>query len=356
MNTLDRYITGHANRAIFAVVAILLSLISLFALFEEMDESQLTYTLVDAATYVLKTLPRRLDEILVYGLFLGYLIALGRLAETNELTICRVSGMSPLRLCLSLAPSMALWLALSVVVSEYVAPTSERNAEVGKLQAQYGDDALGLLGGLWLHDDNVYMRLRAIDEDGQIWGIEQYWLDDEKKLRTTIAADTARYSATEQAWILTGVVKTELTNDVASRQTLEQWVWQNPITPDLLASQAFLKPNKMSMAALYRQIQFARKQALGVSEYELAFWDRVLKPLTFLGLTLFALAVVLGPLREVGMGLRLTIGIFAGLGFQYLQDLFAPAAIVFNIPALIAILIPIAVYWLAAIALIRKNS
>ncbi len=112
----------------------------------------------------------------------------------------------------------------------------------------------------------------------------------------------------------------------------------------------------MSMAALYRQIQFARKQALGVSEYELAFWDRVLKPLTFLGLTLFALAVVLGPLREVSMGLRLTFGIFAGLSFKYLQDLFAPAAIVFNIPALIAILIPIAVYWLVAITLIRKNS
>ena len=112
----------------------------------------------------------------------------------------------------------------------------------------------------------------------------------------------------------------------------------------------------MSMAALYRQIGFARTQSLGVSEYELAFWNRVLKPLTFLGLTLFALAVVIGPLREVGMGLRLTFGIFAGLGFKYLQDLFAPAAIVFNIPALIAILIPIAVYWFAAIALIRKNA
>ena len=110
------------------------------------------------------------------------------------------------------------------------------------------------------------------------------------------------------------------------------------------------------MAALYRQIQFARTQDLGVSDYELAFWSRVLKPLTFMGLTLFALAVVLGPLREVGMGLRLTFGIFAGLGFKYLQDLFAPAAIVFEIPALLAILIPIAVYWSIAWLLIRRNA
>ena len=34
----------------------------------------------------------------------------------------------------------------------------------------------------------------------------------------------------------------------------------------------------------------------------------------------------MGPLRQVGMGARLVVGIFAGLGFKYLQDLFAPAA------------------------------
>lgn len=356
MGTLDRYITGHANRAIFVVIAVLLSLITLFALFEEMDENQATYGLWEAGIYVLQTLPRRFDEILVYGLFLGYLIALGSLAETNELTICRVSGMSAQRLCLALAPSMILWLAISVIVAEFIAPASERTAEVGKLQAQYGDEALGLTGGLWLRDQQLYMRLNTIDEEGQIWGIEQLWLNDDKQLQTTIFAASGRYSEPEQMWLLQDVTRTELRNGVATQQSLDEWRWNNPITPELLASQAFLDPNKMSMSALYRQIAFTRAQSLGVSEYELAFWNRVLKPLTFFGLTLFALAVVIGPLREVGMGVRLTFGIFAGLGFKYLQDLFAPAAIVFNIPALIAILIPIAVYWFAAIALIRKNA
>ena len=112
MHTLDRYITRQANRSIAVVIATLLSLISLFALFEELDENELTYGLKEAVAYVVMTMPRRFDEVLVYGLFLGYLIALGRFAETNELTICRVSGMSPARLCLSLAPSMLLWLVL----------------------------------------------------------------------------------------------------------------------------------------------------------------------------------------------------------------------------------------------------
>lgn len=356
MHTLDRYITKQANRSIAVVIATLLSLISLFALFEELDENELTYGLKEAASYIIMTMPRRFDEVLVYGLFIGYLIALGRFAETNELTICRVSGMSPARLCLSLAPSMVLWLVLSVVVSEWVAPASERAAEVDKLHAQYGENALERRGGLWLRDGQLFMRVRAIDESGDIHGITQYWLDDNDALESTVQAATGVFDETNQRWQFHDGARIELVGGAAQSVPFKEWIWDNPLSPDLLASQAFLEPNKMSMLALYRQIEFGRLQELGVSEYELAFWARVLKPLTYLGLTLFALSVVLGPLRQVGMGVRLTFGIFAGLGFKYLQDLFAPAAIVFNIPALIAILIPIALYWAIALLLIRRNA
>lgn len=356
MLTLDRYITRHANRTIFVVVTILVVLISLFALFEELDAAREAYDFSAAATYVMKTMPRRFDEILVYGLFLGYLIALGHLAETNELTVVRVSGMSPTRIAFSLAPSMVLWLVISFAVSEFLAPNSERDAEVGKLKAQYGENALGRLGGLWLRVGQLYMRVNAIGDDGRIQGVVQYWLDPSDTLIETINAEYGDYDDELGRWTLYTGARTVLSPASAETFHFDTWTWPNALTPDLLASQAYVEPNKMSLAALARQIEFARTQSVEVAEYELAFWSRVLKPLTYLGLTLFALAVVMGPLRQVGMGLRLTFGIFAGLGFKYLQDLFAPAALVFNIPALIAILIPIGVYWAIAILLIRRNA
>lgn len=355
LTTLDRYITGHANRTIGVVVVTLLALISLFALFEEMDEGQVTYGLWDAAAYVLKTMPRRLDEILAYGLFLGYLITLGRLAESNEMTICRVSGMSPLRLCGALAPSMLLWLVIGSLVSEYIAPASERRAEVDKLEAQYGDQAQRRRE-LWLRMGALYMRVGAIDDAGRIYRVSQYWLDDNDALVETIEAESGSYDPILKTWELQDGMRTVIEGTQAREEPFTRRVWNNDISPDLLASQAFLDANKMSMSALSRQIELARSQRLGVSEYELAFWTRALKPLIYIGLTLFALGVVLGPLRQVGMGLRLTFGIFAGLGFKYLQDLFAPAALVFNIPALIAILMPIALYWTVAWILIRRNA
>ncbi len=356
MNTIDRYIASRANTTIAVVVVSLLALISLFALFEELDERQVTYGLSEALQYVLMTLPRRLDEILVYGVFLGFLIALGYFAESNELTVCRVSGMSPARLCLALMPSLLLWLAISIVVAEFIAPVSERAAEVNKLEAQFGNDALNNAGGLWLRDANTYMQVRAIDEQGHLLGINQYVLNESRELVESLTAESGIYNEELGQWILLNGRRTELGTDVAYTAEFERWTWNNPITPTVLASQAFLEPNKMSMRALYDQIQFSRAQNFGTSEHELAFWSRALKPVTYFGLMLFALGVVMGPLREVGVGLRITVGIFAGLGFKYLQDLFAPGAMVFNIPAIIAILIPIAGYWLVAWVLIRKNA
>ncbi len=356
MTTLDRYITSHALRSSIVVVLALLSLITLFALFEELDESSSSYGLQEAVLYVLQTMPRRMDEILVYGVFLGYLIALGHLAETNEITVCRVSGMSPTRLMMSLLPSMLMWLVFSVAVAEFIAPASERIAQVNKLKALYGEEALDHRGGLWLRADDLYMRVRAIDESGMIHGISQYKLDDNRELIETIQAQTGTYDPNAEQWSLVSGTRTLLSTNGAQIEPFLARTWDNNITPELFAAQAFLEADKMSVFDLQRQIEFARTQHLGVSEYELAFWSRLLKPVTYIGLTLFALGVVLGPLRQVGMGLRLTFGIFAGLGFKYLQDLFAPAAIVFNIPALIAILIPISAYWIAAILLIRRNA
>ena len=325
MTILDRYITSQANRTIGFVVTALLCLISLFTLLDELGERQEGYGLLAAGSYVLKTMPRRLDEILVYGLFLGYLITLGRLAETNELTICRVCGMSPWRLCRSLTPSMLLWMVLSLTVSEYVAPGSERIAEMDKMKAQYGERAFHQKDNLWLRDQNLFMRVRAIDDTGKIWGIEQYWLNQDGVLVEVIHAQSGIYAPDEAAWHLDSVTRKHLGTGGAEQHYLAQWNWESRLTPSLLAAQAYLKPHKMSLRALHQQIGFARDQNAGVSEYEIAFWSRVLKPLTFIGMTLFALGVVLGPLRQVTMGLRLTFGIFAGLGFKYLQDLFAPA-------------------------------
>ncbi|GIS20731.1 MAG: hypothetical protein CM15mP120_26470 [Pseudomonadota bacterium] len=92
----------------------------------------------------------------------------------------------------------------------------------------------------------------------------------------------------------------------------------------------------MSLLGLTDQVNFLQQQRLQATQYELALWSRVLKPLNYFGMMLLALAIVLGPLRGTGLGPRCA-RLLVGLSFKYLQDLFAPMSVVFALPPSIAV-------------------
>ena len=112
----------------------------------------------------------------------------------------------------------------------------------------------------------------------------------------------------------------------------------------------------MSLLGLNDQIDFLQQQQLQATQYELAFWSRILKPLNYFGMALLALAIVLGPLRSTGLGPRLALGLFVGLSFKYLQDLFAPMSVVFALPAPLAVALPVLLYIVAGWLLIRRYA
>ena len=70
----------------------------LFALIEELDEDNANYGFAQAIEYLLLTMPRRIEELLSYGVFIGLLLALGNLAEgaSSQLSVRPVSRLSAL--------------------------------------------------------------------------------------------------------------------------------------------------------------------------------------------------------------------------------------------------------------------
>jgi lipopolysaccharide export system permease protein len=358
MQTIDRYLTTQSLRAIALVAASLTSMMLLFALFDELAESADRYGFDDALNYLWRTLPRRLEDLLLYSVFIGYLAALGQLAEQGELTALRAAGVSPQRFMQGLAPSLILCLGLSFALSEYIAPKAEQTAEVAKLNAQYGRDAMRDRGGFWIRDNQLYMHVQTMsDKDGgTLWGVRQYWLNESQQLQRSLEAEYATYDATLQNWLLHNGRQTELTPKRTTVSEFSVLTWDNDITPKLLTNQAFLEPKKMSLLGLSDQINFLRQQQLQATQYELALWSRILKPLNYFGMALLALAIVLGPLRSTGLGPRLALGLFVGLTFKYLQDLFAPMSVVFALPTPLAVALPITLYLLFGWALIRRYA
>ena len=162
MSVIDKYIFKLCNMTIITVIGCLLTFTSLFALFEELNESDIAYGFWDAANYILATTPNRVQELLIYSMFLGLLISLGQLAESNELTILRTSGWSPLKILVSLLPTipnLGNYQHANLRISD--PKQRKRTLKYKNYQFVETEGLSRKTSELWFKDKNLFMRISA---------------------------------------------------------------------------------------------------------------------------------------------------------------------------------------------------
>jgi lipopolysaccharide export system permease protein len=354
---MDRYIGTAVLLAIGVVLLAFLGLMSLFAMLEELREDDATYLVGEMLVYVALTIPRRIYEVLPYVVFLGSLIGLGSLASRSEIVVFRTAGVSPARIYFGVAWPAALVFVFGFALGEWVAPKGEEQAEVYKAEAMSERAARKATRGYWYREGPMNMRAGNLGAQGELIDVLQFWYDADRRLVRTVAAAWAEYvpeadgqgtdgKGSSAHWLLHDVRETRLGETENQTEVLEVLRWDGQVDPRLLTVRVLVEPRKLSLADLYRQIEYMKREMLSTSVYELAFWSKILQPFSVLGLALLALGFILGPLREFGMGVRLSVGVFAGLGFKYLQDLFAPMSMVYELPAPVAVAVPILACWL----------
>ena len=150
-------------------------------------------------------------------------------------------------------------------------------------------------------------------------------------------------------------LETHLSDDRLRAQPFSELVWRGQIDPGLINERLLVDARgKLSLLDLRRQISYLEREGLDATSQLIAFWSKCLQPASLFGLVLLALACVLGPLRDVGIGVRISAGIIVGLSFKYLQDLFAPMAVVYELAPPLAVGIPIALCWALGIGGLRR--
>lgn len=353
---MDRHIGRTVLVTIAVVLLAMLGLMTVFTLVEELRNDDAAYSFNEALWYVVLTTPRRVYEMLPYVVFLGALIGLGSLASNSEIVVLRAAGVSVQRVFLSLAWPLVGVLAFGLIVGEFIAPRGEEMAEAHKTRSEQDSDVIVLSGGYWYREGPMYMNIDGLGEGGALIGVRQYWLDsDDEMIRSRTAASAEYIDAEDDAhWLLHEVVETEFLGEATRVNEHRRLRWDGRVDPRLLSVRVLVEPRKLSVADLYYQIDYMLREELNPASYQLAYWSKLLQPLSVLGLALLALCFVLGPLREVSMGVRLSVGVLVGLSFKYLQDLFAPMSLVYELHPAVAVAIPILVCWLVGWIGLRK--
>lgn len=353
LKRLDRHVGLTVLLSIVTILLMFLVLVCAFALLEELGGDDDGYGFAEAARYVLLTAPRRAYELLPYVTFLGALVGVGALASANELVVFRAAGVSVWRLFGAVAWPVLLVTAIGFGVGETLAPAAETDAEASKERARQQSDEVRIEGGQWYREGGLYMSVAAIGSAGELVGIRQYQRSAEGALLWTRTAARGRYVEAGR-WRLFDVVSTRFNGDRAIAERYAELDWQSQADPALLSAQVLVDPSKLSLANLQTRVAYLEREGLQAERYRLALWSKLMLPASMLGLALLAVTFVLGPLREVGMGARLTVGVLVALGFKYLQDLFAPMAQVYGLHPAIAVGLPVLLCWLLAAISVRR--
>ena len=350
---MDIHLGKTALLATAAVGACLLTVVTLFTAMDEVRDATPGYTPRHALLYLWHSTPRRIYELMPYAVFVGVLAGFGVLARNGEITVLRAAGVSAARLFAAAAAPALLVLLFNTALGEFVAPAADARAAAVKLRTAQGGAYKAT--NSWHRRGDLFTNVGGYDQEGLLVDVRQYVVED-GRLRLSRRAETAAPAADsdEGGWHLRDVVDTRINGQATQVGRQAQALWRSDAEPAQFTTGALVDPARLSLARLGARVRELRAEGLDATGYQVAFWTKALQAPAVLGLVLLAVGFVIGPLREVGMGTRLCVGITVGLAFKYLVDVFGPVSIVFAVPPALAMSAPVAACWLAGACLIRR--
>ncbi len=347
MHLLDRYIGQTVLVSILSVLVVILSLFLLISFVNEFDKiGRADYTVLQAALYVLLQVPQNIYEVFPMAALLGTMLGLGALSKSSEMVIIRASGVSRIRIALSVIKSASLLIVLVVIVGETVAPPAIQYANQARIKALAAKLSLNTDYGLWAKDGKTFIHIRNVEHDGRLVDINLYTLNDTGNLSKQLHADTARHNG--EAWVLQNVRESYIDHTGITQNVTPQLNWQTLLDPELVGIVS-LEPTNLALWKLLDYIHYLRSNGLESEQYELAMWNKLIAPFTILAMVLVAVPFIFGTQRHTSIGLQVVLGFFVGVVFYIASRLAGQIGLVYDLlPVVSASLPTLLVFALAA--------
>ncbi len=311
------------------------------------------YTVLDALLYVPMIVPSDLYSLFPMVGLLGVLIGLGALASSNELLVMRASGMSLFDILQAVFISAIIIGAVALSVGEILAPKLSLQANHIKQEAITGNQVVETREGTWIHVGDDFLNISRILDRERWLGVTRYHFNQQNQLLVESWAQRVEYR--NNHWLAFSVNETQLFDDHTIVNHLNSQIWAISLTPDALAY-GFDDAQEMSLLRLQQFIHYREEAKLPLNHYSLDFWQRVFQPLAMLVMMLLAIPFVFVAARSGTLGLRVLIGVMVSMSFYLLSQLFGQISIVYRVPAWIGALLPILLFLVLSIYLLRRSK
>ncbi|AWL13150.1 Lipopolysaccharide export system permease protein LptG [Saliniradius amylolyticus] len=350
--TIDLYLGRTLLSTTFITLFVLVGLSSLIKFVEQLKYlDRGNYDMTTAGIYVLLSVPRELEQFFPMAALIGGLVGMGMLASHSELVVMQAAGQSRLNLVGSAMKSAALMALCVMAIGEWVAPPSEAKAKEIRTQAISGGSLFSSERLVWAKDGDDFVSLGEVANKDELRDVSIYRFDEQLQLASIERAERAIF--VEDHWQLENVYRTRFTEQKITQTFDTQLHWQSGLTPDKLGV-VKVKPEALSIAGLSDYLNYLQANSQDARRYQLAFWRKVLQPVTVAVMLLVALSFIFGPLRSVTMGARIIMGVLTGFGFFVANEVFGPLSMVYQMPAVVGAIAPSLLFAGMAVYLIRR--
>ncbi len=350
MKILNRYLAREIYGSTFFVLFALLMLFGFFDLIHELGElGKGSYQLPKVLFFVLLTLPGHVYELLPVAALIGTLFALAKLVQNAEFTVMRVSGLSIQSIAFSLVRFGFLFVLLTFIFGELIAPFSERTAQQLRLKSLSSVVAQEFRSGMWVKDEKSFVNVRELLPGTKLIDVKIYEFDAGNRLRNISFAKEGEYIE-DSKWRLKGVVQTHFENGHSSVKSMPEADWRSVLTPEIL-NVLLVVPEQMSTWNLYSYVEHLRENNQKTTRYEIALWSKLAYPFAAIVMMLLALPFAYHQIRMGGISAKIFSGIMLGLAFHLLNRLFAHLGLLYGWPPLFSAILPTILFLLAAVAM-----
>ena len=338
MKILDAYIGRIVASTTFLTLAVFVSVSGIIKFVEQMRAvGRGNYDLSHAALYVLYSVPRDVEVFFPMSALIGGLIGIGMLASNSELVVMQAAGLSRLDIIKSVMKTAILLIIVSMSVGEWLAPSGEATAREIRAQAISGGSLISAKNGVWAKDGDYFVNIGEVLEQGQLKKVQIYRFDDDLKLDSWLSAQSAVYK--DNVWHLTGVVDTKIDETEIKTSSIDNQIWQSSLTPKKLGV-VTVTPESLSVSGLLDYLDYLEANEQDPSRYKLAYWRKLIQPVTVAVMLLLALSFIFGPLRSVSMGARIMMGVVTGILFFVCNEVLGSLSLVYQFPPIVGAISP----------------
>lgn len=350
-------LTRYLSKTIFgAILLTLLLLVGLEIIFSFVNEMRFVgsgqYNTQHALMVILLSLPTQIAQLFPMAALVGCLLGLSILAARSELIVIRAAGLGITDIATVLLKVGCVVVLIAWIVGEVMAPKMDKMAHSYKAMALSSGQALSTQHGVWMRDKQDFVHIQSIENKKSLKGITRYQFDEHFKLHQSSFAESATYD--NDHWVLSKVHHTIFLPDKMESSYMPETLWYSQIGPDILGIVGTQGIDELTVKELWRAMEYRSRNHLDARPYQLAFWQKLARPIATLVMILLALPFVFGPLRSATMGFRILVGVLVGFGFYTLSQLFGPLVLVYPIPPIVGAFFPVILFTIFGAFLMKR--